>query len=321
LEHCRLSCTADALSRADAYAADEKRMFSLLRPTLNDRRNTKDGKHGDFGQFRFTRLIPPLSSVDIAIRRQDETNKIISFNDWHPIDIIVSMVENIDSADGLELTMWLSNKTKKTKNNDGSTIGGDSDGNCYNNNSESDLSEIQVMNNDTKVYSLYDPHSNPVIALGSLQSKNTITVSICIRFNRNGIPKFDEKHALNISIFHKTSCGWPATKHFASTVHVQSPFTMKLTALPTTKMTGQVSIDAHSKVIVGETLVLSSLITNQINSMNIHNIIYKPTYDMNAGMKIYIVCVCVCVFLFKKTPQRLMLRTFFYIFSFKFIYL
>jgi hypothetical protein len=286
LEHCRLSYTADALSRVDAYATDDKRMFSLLRPALGDRKDSRGSSSGvaskessssttnkgDFGSFRFTRLIPPLSSIDIQVQQHPSA---IAFNDWSPVEIHIAMIDSIDSAKDLELTLWLST------DDDGGGGGGDGRGSDGTN-------EIQIMNKETNTYSLYDPQSNPVLQLGSLSSNQPIVVSTCIRFSRQGLPSSTttkKKYKLNVSIFHKTSRGWPTTKHVEAPMQVQAPFSLVTSALPTTKITGHISLPSkEAKIVVGEELLISSLLTNQMKkTVRIHRITYTPTYDMNAG--------------------------------------
>jgi hypothetical protein len=95
-----------------------------------------------------------------------------------------------------------------------------------------------------------------------------------------------ETHLLNVSVFHHTSCGWPATKQVQSTVHVQSPFTVALSTLPTTRVKGHLSVSSSAtSVVVGEALLVSSLLTSKVNDkrIHIHQITYVPNYNTNRG--------------------------------------
>ena len=256
LDSVRSADVADALSRVDAYATKTS-MLSLLRPTV-------DGRNNGTGSFRFTRLIPPLSSVDVQIKHDSHA----SYNDWHPVELNICMLDNMDSsADDLELTLWFSNPSS-----------GEGEGERS--------SEIQIMDQSTTKWKSYDPKSDPVIKLGSLSAGKSIVISACVRFNRFGLPNAVESHVLNVSVFHRTSSGWPATKHGASNISVASPFTVALATFPTTRVKGHLSVSPlATSIVVGEALLVSSLVTCKVENkpIHVHNIAYVPNYDMNKG--------------------------------------
>ena len=83
--------------------------------------------------FRFTRLISPVSAIEVSF----EYENLAFYNDWHPVKLVVTMVEGA-SADGLELTMWLTSS------------GGER------------LFEMQIKDQKTMEYEMYDPQSKGV---------------------------------------------------------------------------------------------------------------------------------------------------------------
>jgi hypothetical protein len=135
LDSVRSADVADALSRVDAYATKTS-MLSLLRPTVGERNGKNNRSSGDVGSFRFTRLIPPLSSVNIQVEHKSNA----SYNDWHPVQLAICMADDVadSSADNLELTLWLSNPSGEHQH----------------------PTEIQIMDIKTKKYKSYNPQSD-----------------------------------------------------------------------------------------------------------------------------------------------------------------
>ena len=138
LEKLRTDDVADSLSRVDAYATKTS-MLSLLRPDVarddggsggSGERCGRGGRKQREGLFRFTRLVSPLSAIDVAFKHERDA----CYNDWHPITLLVTMVEGGISADGLELTMWLTSRGSGER-----------------------PFEIKIQNQQTKEYELYDP--------------------------------------------------------------------------------------------------------------------------------------------------------------------
>ena len=87
-------------------------------------------------------------------------------------------------------------------------------------------------------------------------------------------------------MFHRSSSWWPATKHRASNISVASPFTVALATFPTTRVKGHLSVSPlATSIVVGEALLVSSLVTCKVENkpIHVHNIAYVPNYDMNKG--------------------------------------